>query len=135
MGLSGSGKSTLLRHINHLIQPTDGRILIDGQDIAQLDAKGLQTLRTKTISMVFQHMALWPHRTIQDNVAYGLEVRGMGRKERRRIAEETLEQMQLSGWESHYPDELSGGMQQRVGLARALAADPDILLMDEPSAR
>ena len=135
MGLSGSGKSTLLRHINRLIQPTDGRILIDGQDIAQLDAKGLQTLRTKTISMVFQHMALWPHRTIQDNVAYGLEVRGMGRKERRRIAEETLEQMQLSGWESHYPDELSGGMQQRVGLARALAADPDILLMDEPSAR
>ncbi len=132
MGLSGSGKSTLLRHINRLIQPTDGRILIDGQDIAKLDAKGLQTLRAKTIGMVFQHMALWPHRTIQDNVAYGLEVRGVGRKERRKIAVEILGQMQLAGWETHYPDELSGGMQQRVGLARALAADPDILLMDEP---
>ena len=132
MGLSGSGKSTLLRHINRLIEPTEGRVLINGQDIAELDAKGLQTLRAKTIGMVFQHMALWPHRTIQDNVAYGLEVRGVGRKERRKIAVEILDQMQLAGWETHYPDELSGGMQQRVGLARALAADPDILLMDEP---
>ncbi len=132
MGLSGSGKSTLLRHINRLIAPTAGQILVGGRDIARLDAKGLQTLRAKTIGMVFQHMALWPHRTIQDNVAYGLEVRGVDRATRRKIAAETLEQMQLGGWDRHYPDELSGGMQQRVGLARALAADPDILLMDEP---
>lgn len=132
MGLSGSGKSTLLRHINRLIEPTDGKILIEGQDISKLNAKRLQALRAKTIGMVFQHMALWPHRTIQDNVAYGLEVRGVSRAERRRIANETLEQMQLAGWDRHYPDELSGGMQQRVGLARALAANPDILLMDEP---
>lgn len=132
MGLSGSGKSTLLRHINRLIEPTAGQIIIEGQDVSKLDSKGLQALRAKTIGMVFQHMALWPHRTIQDNVAYGLEVRGMSRTKRRKIASETLEQMQLGGWDRHYPDELSGGMQQRVGLARALAADPDILLMDEP---
>ena len=132
MGLSGSGKSTLLRHINRLIEPTAGRILIGGADVSQFDDKGLRRLRSKTIGMVFQHMALWPHRTIQDNVAYGLEVRGVAKKQRREIAAEIIGQMQLAGWESHYPDELSGGMQQRVGLARALAADPDILLMDEP---
>ena len=132
MGLSGSGKSTLLRHINRLIEPTAGRVLIDGQDISRLDRKGLSRLRSETIGMVFQHMALWPHRNIRDNVAYGLEVRGVDRKSRSEAAERVLDQVKLGGWENHYPDELSGGMQQRVGLARALAADPDILLMDEP---
>jgi glycine betaine/proline transport system ATP-binding protein len=132
MGLSGSGKSTLLRHVNRLIEPTAGVIKIDGRDISQLDAKGLRRLRSETIGMVFQHMALWPHKTVQDNVAYGLEVRGVGKKRRREAAAKVLEQVKLAGWQTHYPDELSGGMQQRVGLARALAADPDILLMDEP---
>ena len=132
MGLSGSGKSTLLRHINRLIEPTAGRVMIDGKDISRLDRKGLARLRSETIGMVFQHMALWPHRSIRDNVAYGLEVRGVDRKHRNEAAERVLAQVKLSGWENHYPDELSGGMQQRVGLARALAADPDILLMDEP---
>lgn len=132
MGLSGSGKSTLLRHVNRLIEPTAGRVRIDGRDVSQLSAKELRRLRSETIGMVFQHMALWPHKTIQDNVTYGLEVRGVDRKSRNEAASKALDQVKLAGWESHYPDELSGGMQQRVGLARALAANPDILLMDEP---
>lgn len=132
MGLSGSGKSTLLRHINRLIEPTAGQILINGQDIAKLDRKELQALRSRTIGMVFQHMALWPHRNIRDNVGFGLEVRGIGKTERFGAVERVLKLVKLQGWGERYPDELSGGMQQRVGLARALASDPDILLMDEP---
>ncbi len=132
MGLSGSGKSTLLRHINRLIEPTDGRILVNGEDTARMNAKALSHLRSKTIGMVFQHMALWPHRSLQDNVAYGLEIQGVAKAERHETAARMLAMMKLEGWKDHYPDELSGGMQQRVGLARALASDPDILLMDEP---
>ena len=132
MGLSGSGKSTLLRHVNGLITPTAGEVLVDGQDVASMADAELREVRASKIGMVFQHMALWPHRTIIDNVAYGLEIRGVGRAERKNAAMAALDTMQLSGWDSHYPDQLSGGMQQRVGLARALCADPDILLMDEP---
>ena len=132
MGLSGSGKSTLLRHVNRLIEPSRGRVEIKGQDISELGARGLEKLRAEAIGMVFQHMALWPHRTIRENVAFGLEVRGVGRRQRHEAADRALELVRLAGWESRYPDELSGGMQQRVGLARALAADPDVLLMDEP---
>jgi glycine betaine/proline transport system ATP-binding protein len=132
MGLSGSGKSTLVRHVNRLIEPTAGEVIVNGQSISNLDEKALRQLRSETIGMVFQHMALWPHRTIRDNVAFGLEIRGIDKAKRYRTADQALEMVQLSGWEEHYPDELSGGMQQRVGLARALAADPEILLMDEP---
>ena len=132
MGLSGSGKSTLVRHINRLIQPTAGRVLVDGEDIAKKNAAELRALRAEKIGMVFQNMALFPHRNVRDNVAYGLEIRGMPKKERFAVVDEKLELVQLSGWGERYPVELSGGMQQRVGLARALAADPDILLMDEP---
>lgn len=132
MGLSGSGKSTLVRHVNRLIEPTAGEVIVNGQSIGNLDEKALRRLRSETIGMVFQHMALWPHRTIRDNVAFGLEIRGVDKAQRYRTADQALEMVQLSGWEGHYPDELSGGMQQRVGLARALAADPEILLMDEP---
>ena len=132
MGLSGSGKSTLVRHINRLIEPTAGQIFINGEDIANKTAHELQKLRAEKVSMVFQNMALFPHRSVRDNVAYGLEIRGLKRSERQEIAEEKLGLVQLTGWGDRYPDELSGGMQQRVGLARALAVDPDILLMDEP---
>ena len=132
MGLSGSGKSTLLRHINRLIEPTAGEVIVEGQPVTDLAPAQLRALRSKTIGMVFQHMALWPHRTLRDNVAYGLEVRGVDPRARAEAAERALAQVQLSGWQDRYPDELSGGMQQRVGLARALAADPGILLMDEP---
>jgi glycine betaine/proline transport system ATP-binding protein len=132
MGLSGSGKSTLVRHINRLIEPTAGEILINGQDINQMSDYELRRLRAEKIGMVFQNMALFPHRTVRDNVAFGLEVRKIGKEQRYTQAEEKLTLVQLEGWGDRYPNELSGGMQQRVGLARALAADPDILLMDEP---
>jgi glycine betaine/proline transport system ATP-binding protein len=132
MGLSGSGKSTLLRHINRLIEPTSGRVIIDGVDTATMDRAALSKLRSKTIGMVFQHMALWPQRTLRDNVAYGLEVQGIDKERRHRVAAEALAMVKLEGWDNYYPDELSGGMQQRVGLARAIASDPEILLMDEP---
>lgn len=132
MGLSGSGKSTLLRHINRLVEPTDGRILVNGEDTAQMNKQALSRLRSKTIGMVFQHMALWPHRSLQDNVAYGLEIQNVPKATRRETAARMLALMKLEGWGERYPDELSGGMQQRVGLARALASNPDILLMDEP---
>jgi len=131
MGLSGSGKSTLVRLLNRLIEPTSGRILIEGQDINELSDKALRALRRKDISMVFQSFALMPHMTVQDNTAFGLELAGVPRQERNRAAQEALEQVGLGAWGASYPDELSGGMQQRVGLARALASDPSILLMDE----
>lgn len=131
MGLSGSGKSTLVRMLNRLIEPTAGRIMIDGDDINALSDKDLRALRRKDISMVFQSFALMPHLTVLDNTAFGLELAGVDRAERQKAAQEALEQVGLSGWGDSYPDELSGGMQQRVGLARALASDPSILLMDE----
>lgn len=131
MGLSGSGKSTLLRCLNRLHEPTAGTIEIDGQDITALDRRSLMELRRNKFGMVFQSFALLPHRTVLGNVEYGLEIRGMAPDERRRIALEAIENVGLQGWDAHYPHELSGGMQQRVGLARALAVDPDILLMDE----
>lgn len=132
MGLSGSGKSTLVRLLNGLITPTSGRILIDGEDIAKADKEGLRRIRRQKIAMVFQHFALFPHWTIAENVAYGLKIRGMPAPARRARALEVLEQVGLAPWADSLPKALSGGMQQRVGLARALAADPDILLMDEP---
>jgi len=131
MGLSGSGKSTLVRMLNRLIEPTAGRILVDGQDINALGDRALRALRRKDISMVFQSFALLPHMTVLDNTAFGLELAGVDRAERQRLAAAALEQVGLAGWGASYPDELSGGMQQRVGLARALASDPSILLMDE----
>lgn len=132
MGLSGSGKSTLVRHINRLIEPTDGQVLIDGVDVNQMSVKELRHLRSTKIGMVFQNMALLPHRNVRQNVAYALELRDIDRDKRNEVANKALETVQLTGWGDKYPDELSGGMQQRVGLARALAADPGILLMDEP---
>jgi glycine betaine/proline transport system ATP-binding protein len=132
MGLSGSGKSTLVRLINRLHEPTAGQILIDGEDVLQIGAERLREIRRHKISMVFQHFGLLPHRRILDNVAFGLEVQGIERDERERHAGEVLEVVGLQGWGDHYPDELSGGMQQRVGLARALATDPEIMLFDEP---
>ena len=131
MGLSGSGKSTLVRMLNLLIEPTSGRIKVDGVDISELSDAELRALRRKDISMVFQSFALMPHMTVLDNAALGLELAGVGRAERHAAAAQALEQVGLDGWGASYPDELSGGMQQRVGLARALAADPSILLMDE----
>ena len=131
MGLSGSGKSTLVRMLNRLIEPTAGRILVDDVDINQLSDSQMRALRRKDISMVFQSFALMPHMTVLDNTAFGLELAGVGRSERQQLATQALEQVGLEGWGASYPDELSGGMQQRVGLARALASDPSILLMDE----
>ena len=132
MGLSGSGKSTMVRHINRLIEPTGGSITIGGQDINALNKAGLRRMRAEKIGMVFQHMALLPHRTVWDNVSMGLELRGVDPVKRRKIAAEKLALVGLDGCGDRYPDELSGGMKQRVGLARAMAADPEILLMDEP---
>jgi len=132
MGLSGSGKSTLIRHINRLIEPTFGTIRINGVDVGSLNAAALRRMRAEQIGMVFQSMALFPHRTVHDNVAFSLELRGVNAVERRKVAEEMLKKVDLSGWGDHMPGELSGGMQQRVGLARAMAANPTILLMDEP---
>jgi len=132
MGLSGSGKSTLVRMINRLHDPTAGQIRIDGEDLLELPPDRLREVRRRKISMVFQHFGLLPHRRIVDNVAFGLEVQGIEREDRERKAVEVLEVVGLGGWAQHHPDELSGGMQQRVGLARALATDPEIMLFDEP---
>lgn len=132
MGLSGSGKSTLIRCICRLIEPTHGQILVDGEDVTQMDPPRLRELRRHKMSMVFQHFGLFPHRRVIDNVAYGLEIQGIPREDRHRRAREVLELVGLKGWELYYPQELSGGMQQRVGLARALAVDPAIMLFDEP---
>ncbi|MFE0423737.1 glycine betaine/L-proline ABC transporter ATP-binding protein [Streptomyces sp. NPDC058953] len=131
MGLSGSGKSTLLRMLNGLLEPTAGRVLFDGRDLTALSGRELRSVRSRRISMVFQHFALFPHRSVLENAAYGLEVQGVDRAERSRRATEALALAGLAGWEDSWPDELSGGMQQRVGLARALATDADLLLMDE----
>ncbi|MFD1826334.1 MULTISPECIES: quaternary amine ABC transporter ATP-binding protein [Mumia] len=131
MGLSGSGKSTLIRMLNGLWRPSAGRVLIGDDDLATVDAKSLRALRRARVSMVFQHFALLPHRTVLDNAAYPLEIQGVRKKERRAKAAEALALVGLDGWESSLPSQLSGGMRQRVGLARALAADTDILLMDE----
>ncbi|MDR9856081.1 glycine betaine/L-proline ABC transporter ATP-binding protein [Paenibacillus sp. VCA1] len=131
MGLSGSGKSTLVRMLNRLIEPTSGEILVHGKDLMKMNKEQLRTVRRQTISMVFQKFALFPHRTVLENVEYGLEIQKAEKRLRREKAKQSLELVGLKGWEDKRPDELSGGMQQRVGLARALANDPEILLMDE----
>ena len=132
MGLSGSGKSTLVRMLNRLHDPTAGTVLLAGEDIMQLDDERLREVRRRKISMVFQHFGLLPHRRIVDNVAFGLEIRGVDKEQREAKATEVLQVVGLAGLGDAYPDELSGGMQQRVGLARALATDPEIMLFDEP---
>ncbi|MBS4197146.1 quaternary amine ABC transporter ATP-binding protein [Lederbergia citri] len=132
MGLSGSGKSTLIRCLNMLNRPTAGAIYVDGENIVEYNAQQLKNYRQNKIAMVFQHFGLFSHRTVLGNIEYGLEVRGLEKEKRREIAQKHLEVVGLKGYEDKYPDELSGGMQQRVGIARALANDPDILLMDEP---
>jgi glycine betaine/proline transport system ATP-binding protein len=132
MGLSGSGKSTLIRCVLRLIEPTAGKLIIEGEDIIKYNDEQLIKLRRNTTGMIFQHFGLFPHRTVLDNAAYGLKVRGIGKEERYRRAREVLERVGLKGWENYLPSALSGGMQQRVGIARALTNDPDILLMDEP---
>ena len=132
MGLSGSGKSTLVRCLIRLIEPTAGNIVIKDQDVSQLSETALIEFRRSKVAMVFQHYGLLPHRSVLDNAAWGLEVQGVGKADRYAKTREVLELVGLNGWENAYPRELSGGMQQRVGLARALAVDPDILLMDEP---
>ncbi len=132
MGLSGSGKSTLVRMINRLHEPTSGHVFVDGDDVVAMDDEHLRALRRSKISMVFQHFGLLPHRTILDNVAFGLEVQGSDKGARAARSQEVLERVGLGSWGRSFPDELSGGMQQRVGLARALATDPEIMLFDEP---
>ncbi|WP_342505735.1 glycine betaine/L-proline ABC transporter ATP-binding protein [Sporosarcina sp. FSL K6-2383] len=132
MGLSGSGKSTLIRCLNLLNKPTSGAIYVDGENVADYNKQQLKYYRQKKIAMVFQHFGLFSHRTVLENIEYGLEIRGIDKTERRQIAQKHLETVGLKGYEHQYPEELSGGMRQRVGIARALANDPDILLMDEP---
>jgi glycine betaine/proline transport system ATP-binding protein len=132
MGLSGSGKSTLVRMLNRIHEPTAGQIDVDGEDVLAMNDEQLRTLRRRKISMVFQHFGLLPHRRIGDNVAFGLEIQGESKEARATKSNEVLETVGLGGWGEHFPDELSGGMQQRVGLARALATDPEIMLFDEP---
>jgi glycine betaine/proline transport system ATP-binding protein len=132
MGLSGSGKSTLLRCLNQLHKANAGEILIDGKDIFKMNSNELLNLRRQKLAMVFQRFALLPHRTIKDNVAYGLEIQGISKEERNKKANDALKMVGLADWANDYPENLSGGMQQRVGIARALATNPDILLMDEP---
>ena len=131
MGLSGSGKSTLLRLVNGLLEPTAGTIEVDGQELSALNAKELRRVRREHVSMVFQHFALLPHRTVGENAAYGLKLKGLNRADREQRADRALAMVGLEGWGGYLPDELSGGMRQRVGLARALAADTPVLLMDE----
>jgi len=132
MGLSGSGKSTLVRHINRLLEPTAGSIIVNGSDVMALPPAGLRRYRNEHIAMVFQNFALMPHRSVLDNIAMPLEIRGISKNQRLDIASRTLSMVELDGWGNKFAHELSGGMQQRVGLARALASDPEILLMDEP---
>ncbi|WP_051866350.1 glycine betaine/L-proline ABC transporter ATP-binding protein [Streptomyces griseus] len=132
MGLSGSGKSTLVRCLTRLIEPTAGTIVIDGEDVRAMDKSRLRELRRHRAAMVFQHFGLLPHRSVLDNVAYGLEIQGVGKGERREKAAEVVEKVGLEGMEQRRPGQLSGGQQQRVGLARALAVDPEVLLFDEP---
>ena len=132
MGLSGSGKSTLVRHINRLIEPSSGNIEVLGRDVSKLNESQLRELRANHIGMVFQHMALLPHRSVRDNVAYPLEIRGVAKSKRWAVSDHALQLVDLVGYEDRLPKELSGGMQQRVGIARALASDPEVLLMDEP---
>ncbi len=131
MGLSGSGKSTLLRCLNRLVEPSSGRITVRGQDVTRMGARALREFRRQSFGMVFQHFALLPHRTIMGNVEFGLEMQGLDRTRRRDAAMAALDLVGLRGWEDKHPSELSGGMQQRAGLARALAANADVLLMDE----
>ena len=132
MGLSGSGKSTLVRLLTRLIEPTAGTVKLYGEDITAMADKALLDTRRRKVSMVFQHFGLLPHRKVVDNIAFGLEVRGENKGKRRNRAQEMVDLVGLTGYENNFPDQLSGGMQQRVGLARALAADPDILMFDEP---
>ena len=132
MGLSGSGKSTLARCLIRLVEPTRGAIRFDGRDIRDYSPKELTEFRRSKIAMVFQHYGLLPHRRVLDNVAYGLEIQGVDEASRYRAASEAIETVGLDGWEDYYPSEMSGGMQQRVGIARALAVDPEVLIMDEP---
>ena len=131
MGLSGSGKSTLIRHLNRLIDPTDGDILIEGTNVMSLNTESLIDFRRHKMSMVFQRFGLFPHKTVIQNVGYGLEMQGKSDEERNKISMEKIEAVGLTGFENQYPNQLSGGMQQRVGLARALATNTDIMLMDE----
>ena len=131
MGLSGSGKSTLVRCINRLIEPTAGKVIVNGKDVTNLDVEQLRRFRLEHFGMVFQNFALFPHRTVIDNVAYGLEIQKVPKEQRLKRSAEALTQVGLEGWNDSYPGQLSGGMQQRVGLARALALDADIMLMDE----
>ncbi len=132
MGLSGSGKSTMVRHLNRLIEPTAGKISVLGKDMLSLSASALRDMRARHLGMVFQHMALLPHRTVRDNVGFPLQIRGEPKSTRWEVSQKCLSMVNLDGYEDRFPRELSGGMQQRVGLARALASDPEVLLMDEP---
>ena len=132
MGLSGSGKSTLVRHMNRLIDPTDGEVIVDGKNIMNFDDKELREFRCKKISMVFQRFGLMPHKTVLENTCFGLKLQKMRKEERGEVAHKWIQKVGLEGYENSYPRQLSGGMQQRVGLARALTTNPEILLMDEP---